>query len=80
MSTISKRGGGVHIRVGGNTQDYAVLVDNIADGSIIEKLSSGDIDNPTNTPPVLYTDDMFYLMGNVSGLTNVQWYLGELFD
>lgn len=80
MTTLSERGGGVHIRVGGNTQDYAVLVDSIPNGSIIEKLDANDIDNPTNTPPVLYTPEMFYLMSNVSSLTKIQWYLGKQFS
>jgi hypothetical protein len=32
----------------------------------------------TQTPAVLYTDELFYLMSNVSALTNVRWYLGRL--
>jgi hypothetical protein len=80
MSTLSQRSGGVHVRVGGNTQDYAVFVESLPDGSIIEKLDSSAINNPTQTPPVLYTADMFYLMGNVSNLAKVQWYLGIPFN
>jgi hypothetical protein len=80
MSNLAARGGGVRVRIGGNTQDYAVYVSSISDGSIIEKLDASAINNPTETPPVLYTVDMFYLMGNVSHLAKVQWYLGIPFN
>lgn len=80
MASLTSRAGGVHIRIGGNTQDYAVYVPSIPDGSIIEKLNASAINNPTETPPVLYTADMFYLMGNVTNLVKVQWYLGIPFN
>ena len=37
MSLINARAGRVHIRVGGNTQDFATLVDSLPDGKAIEK-------------------------------------------
>ena len=37
MSLITDRAGQVVIRVGGNTQDYATMVDSTADGRVIEK-------------------------------------------
>jgi len=76
MSTHAKRSGEVHIRVGGNTQDYATLVDAIPDGRIIEKLNSEVINNPTATPPLLFTRDVFYLMNNITSLVPVKWYMG----
>lgn len=37
MSHIVARAGRVHIRVGGNTQETATLVETLADGKILEK-------------------------------------------
>ena len=93
MSNIAARAGKVQVRVGGNTQDFASLVDTIPDGRILEKNNS-DTSNPvsnhnlshslphshiflqTNTPSTLFTADVLYLLGNVSSLVNVEWYLG----
>lgn len=80
MSALATRSGSVQIRVGGNTQDYATYVDSLPNGVIIGKLNSAAINNPTQTPPILYTADMFYLMNNVSSLVGVQWYLGIPFN
>ena len=44
MELITQRAGSVHIRIGGNTQDYATLVDSLSDGKAIEK----DKENTTN--------------------------------
>lgn len=37
MSIMTERAGSVNVRVGGNTQETAVLVDSLADGAMIEK-------------------------------------------
>ena len=37
MSLIVERAGSVHVRVGGNTQDDAFIVDSLSDGHILEK-------------------------------------------
>jgi len=37
MSNIQQRAGAVVVRVGGNTQETAVLVDSTPDGRILEK-------------------------------------------
>lgn len=37
MSLIAERAGRVHVRVGGNTQDFARMVPSLADGKAIEK-------------------------------------------
>lgn len=37
MGNLAKRGGKVQIRIGGNTQETAVLVDSLEDGKAIEK-------------------------------------------
>lgn len=74
MATIRDRAGHVRVRVGGNTQESAVLVDSLADGKMIEK--GVDVSNPTLTPPLVYTREVMYLMANISQLVGVQWYLG----
>jgi len=76
MSTLASRGGEVHVRIGGNTQDYATLVDSIDQGRVIEKLSD-DLGNPTDTPPLIYTRGLFYMMSNISNFVPVKWYLGQ---
>lgn len=45
MSIISQRAGRVNIRVGGNTQETATLVDSLADGKALEK-DKEDTSNP----------------------------------
>lgn len=45
MALIADRAGEVQVRVGGNTQDYAKLVDTIPDGRILEK-EIVDTNNP----------------------------------
>lgn len=45
MANIKQRAGGVHIRVGGNTQETASLVDSIEGGKAIAK-DKGDVTNP----------------------------------
>ena len=37
MSLLAERAGGVHIRVGGNTQEFAYVVDSLPDGKMMEK-------------------------------------------
>jgi hypothetical protein len=40
MANIRERAGGVHVRLSGNTQDYATLVDSTPDGAALEKYHS----------------------------------------
>lgn len=79
MVNIIQRAGAVHIRLGGNTQDFAYYVESIQDGHALGK-EHIELRNPTDTPAVLYTKDLFYLMGNISSLVNVRWYLGIPFN
>ena len=76
MATLASRSGEVHIRVGGNTQDYATLVDSLSQGDVIQKLSV-DPNNPTSTPTLLFTRDLLYMMNNISNFVPVKWYLGQ---
>lgn len=79
MSNIVERGGEVRVRLGGNTQDFAWMVDSLSDGKILEKDLNG-VSNPTQTPPLVFTPDVMYMMRNISALTNVRWYLGIPFN
>lgn len=49
MANIRDRCGAVHIRVGGNTQEYATLVDSLPDGEILQKSISA-VNNPVRCP------------------------------
>ncbi|KAH9850236.1 hypothetical protein C2E23DRAFT_896579 [Lenzites betulinus] len=79
MALLVERGGAVHVRVGGNTQETAFMVDSFPDGKIMEK-DKEDATNPTSTPVLAYTVDLLYMLGNVSSLVNVKWYLGIPFN
>lgn len=76
MSTLASRAGEVHIRVGGNTQDYATLVDFLDNGNVIHKLEAV-ANNPTSTPILMFTRDLLYMMNNISSFVPVKWYLGQ---
>ncbi len=75
MANIKARAGWVQVRVGGNSQESAQFVPSLPNGTILSKDVS-NLFNPTGTPPLTYSQDMFYLMGNISALTNIRWYLG----
>ena len=45
MALIADRAGEVQVRVGGNTQETAFVVDSLADGKMIEK-DKEDASNP----------------------------------
>ncbi|EIN05136.1 hypothetical protein PUNSTDRAFT_107422 [Punctularia strigosozonata HHB-11173 SS5] len=79
MSNIRQRAGHVRIRVGGNTQETATLVDSLADGKILEK-DEDNLTNPTDTPPLVFTPDVLYMLNNISALVNTKWYLGVPFN
>ena len=48
MALLADRSGEVIIRVGGNTQDYATMVDTIGDGKVIGKQGI-DPNNPVGS-------------------------------
>ncbi|OCH90122.1 hypothetical protein OBBRIDRAFT_793583 [Obba rivulosa] len=79
MALVAERGGSVRIRVGGNTQETATVVPSLADGKMIEK-DKEDSSNPTETPTLLLTPELMYMMNNISALVNVKWYLGIPFN
>lgn len=75
MANIQQRAGSVRIRVGGNTQEVAKLVDQLPENRILQKNLTG-IFGTTNTPPLDFTRELLYMMGNISSLVNVGWFLG----
>ncbi|GLB44465.1 putative glycosyl hydrolase family 79 C-terminal beta domain [Lyophyllum shimeji] len=79
MANLQQRSGRINIRVGGNTQEAAVLVDSTPDGRILEKDIAG-ASNPTQTPPLVFTPDLLYMMRNISNFVNVRWFLGVPFN
>ncbi|KAN0136518.1 hypothetical protein V8E53_005565 [Lactarius tabidus] len=78
MANIKQRAGWAQVRIGGNTQETAELVQSLPNGTILAKDLSNTF-NPTGTPPLAYTTDLLYLMSNISSLTNTHWYLGVPF-
>ena len=78
MANIVERAGWVQVRVGGNSQESAELVASLPNGTVIAK-DLGNTSDPGVTPPLKYTTDLLQMMENISGLTNVRWYLGWFF-
>ena len=58
MANLQQRGGQVLIRVGGNTQETAVLVPSTPDGLIIEKDLAGATNPVCVFPPFNYEDSL----------------------
>ncbi|KAF8838073.1 glycoside hydrolase family 79 protein [Paxillus ammoniavirescens] len=79
MANLRERAGSVHVRLGGNTQDYATLVSSTPDGAALEKYYDKE-SNPTDTPPLIFTSEIIKMMAGISALTNVRWYLGVPFN
>ncbi|KAJ6548770.1 hypothetical protein B0H19DRAFT_1221069 [Mycena capillaripes] len=77
MANIQQRAGSVMIRVGGNTQESAKLVDDgiIPDGRVLMKNLTG-VTGTTQTPPLEFSRDLLYMMRNISSFVNVHWFLG----
>ncbi|KAJ7865658.1 glycoside hydrolase family 79 protein, partial [Mycena olivaceomarginata] len=77
MSNLQARGGSVRVRIGGNTQETAAMVEKLPDGKMMEK-KNGSAEYPLQMfqPPLLYTPEVVYMMANISSLVNVEWYLG----
>ncbi|KAJ7661951.1 glycoside hydrolase family 79 protein [Mycena polygramma] len=77
MANIQQRAGSVRVRVGGNSQESAALVAaaDIPNGKILQKNLTG-VTGTTQTPPLEYSEDLLYMMANISSLVNVNWFLG----
>ncbi|KAG8908805.1 hypothetical protein FRB99_003043 [Tulasnella sp. 403] len=75
-AVLESRAGGVTIRVGGNTQDKAILnIDGNPSGKTIDKYKGTDA-SPTETPDVHFTLDLFKAMAAITNLVKVQWFFG----
>ncbi|KIM82034.1 glycoside hydrolase family 79 protein [Piloderma croceum F 1598] len=75
MAAFKQRGGSPRIRVGGNTQETAWMVDSIPGGKVLIK-SKGNSSNPTQTPALMLSPELLYMMNNISNLVGVKWFLG----
>jgi hypothetical protein len=77
MANIQHRAGSVMVRVGGNTQESAKLVEDgvIPDGRVLTKNLTG-VTGTTQTPPLEFSRDLLYMMRNISSFVNVHWFLG----
>ncbi|TBU60016.1 hypothetical protein BD310DRAFT_976178 [Dichomitus squalens] len=78
LATLADRANNVRIRVGGDTQEMASLVDGLPHNAMVANVNSainGSI-NMGQTPTLEYTSELLYLLANVSSLVNVKWFLG----
>ncbi|KAJ7634934.1 glycoside hydrolase family 79 protein [Roridomyces roridus] len=79
LSNIAQRAGAIHIRIGGNTQELAYYVPTLPNDHAISK-EKADSNNPTQTPAVIYTTDLFHVMSNISAFAGAKWYIGVPFN
>ncbi|KAG8962821.1 hypothetical protein FRC03_003721 [Tulasnella sp. 419] len=75
LAALQQRGGGVTIRVGGNTQDRATMQDSLPDGGIIQKFKDATL-GPTATPEVHFTTELLRMMSVVADTLNVKFFFG----
>ncbi|KIL64296.1 glycoside hydrolase family 79 protein, partial [Amanita muscaria Koide BX008] len=76
MANLVRRLGRVNIRVGGNTQETAVLVQNTRTGKLLQKDHNNTL-GMTNSPPIHYKENLLYI---ISSFLNVRWFLGIPFN
>ncbi|KAI5121572.1 hypothetical protein M0805_000752 [Coniferiporia weirii] len=80
MSTLTSRAGTLFIRIGGNSQDKAVVVPGgLPDGAAIEKTDLNE-QSTTFTPDLLISPGLLYAMANISTLLPIKWFLGVPFN
>ncbi|KAI0742960.1 hypothetical protein C8Q80DRAFT_1109278 [Daedaleopsis nitida] len=82
LATVADRAGGVRIRIGGNTQETATLVDRLPNNAMIgkDKVVTGGASRTVQTPTLEYTAELLNLLSHVSSLVNAKWYLGIPFN
>ncbi|KAH7103897.1 hypothetical protein BKA62DRAFT_828089 [Auriculariales sp. MPI-PUGE-AT-0066] len=76
MSTLKERGGNPVLRLGGNSQEKAYLVDEIDGGRHATERQLFGARTPTNTPTLLYTKGIFEAMREASDLLGIEWFIG----
>ncbi|KZV91536.1 hypothetical protein EXIGLDRAFT_719226 [Exidia glandulosa HHB12029] len=75
MSVLKERAGPPILRLGGNTQEKAKLLDVLPNGGSIDKIAIGPT-GYTNTPTLLYTLDVLKALRETSELLGIKWWLG----
>ncbi|KAF8604933.1 glycoside hydrolase family 79 protein [Ceratobasidium sp. AG-I] len=76
---VANRAGSVRVRVGGNTQESAVLrPDGFPDGKILIK--TGESQTTTVTPHVEFAPDLVKMLANVASLVKTEIFLGLNFN
>ncbi|EJD44078.1 hypothetical protein AURDEDRAFT_88289 [Auricularia subglabra TFB-10046 SS5] len=81
MSTLKQRSGSPIIRLGGNTQEKAVLLDpGSLPGNVTLLKSQHGPTGVTLTPTVHFTLDILYNLGNITNLLDVKWWMGIPFN
>ncbi|KAH7106564.1 hypothetical protein BKA62DRAFT_299249 [Auriculariales sp. MPI-PUGE-AT-0066] len=75
MSTLKDRGGSPVLRLGGNSQEKAYLVDSLPGGvaSLRESIGPSGF---TNTPTLVYTKGIVEAMRQASDLLGITWFMG----
>ncbi|KAF8699112.1 Glycoside hydrolase family 79 protein, partial [Rhizoctonia solani] len=76
MSALKARAGKVSIRVGGNTQEAAVMFpEGFNTGYVIQKFRRPG-STPTETPLIYFSPELIYSMKNISSLIPTEYYFG----
>ncbi|KZV96759.1 hypothetical protein EXIGLDRAFT_765001 [Exidia glandulosa HHB12029] len=75
MSNVKERAGPPVLRVGGNTQEKAILVDSLNGGAATKKVAIGPT-SFTNTPTLIFTLGILEAMRAASDILGIQWFLG----
>ncbi|KZV79252.1 hypothetical protein EXIGLDRAFT_476338 [Exidia glandulosa HHB12029] len=78
ISTMKERGGPPVLRLGGNTQEKAKLVDSLPGGAATGKINGKEAGptGATNTPTLLYTKGILEALRASSDLLGIHWFLG----
>lgn len=79
IQNLHARAGKVAIRVGGNSQEQATLIPAWAplEGPTINKTANPvQVPGFTSSPLLTISEDLIYLMNNISSLVDVEWYWG----
>ncbi|KZW02482.1 glycoside hydrolase family 79 protein [Exidia glandulosa HHB12029] len=75
MATVKERAGPPVLRMGGNSQEKAGLVDQLPGGASVAKFAIGPT-GFTNTPTLSYTIDLIKALRAASDLLQIKWFVG----
>ncbi|EJD50973.1 hypothetical protein AURDEDRAFT_160114 [Auricularia subglabra TFB-10046 SS5] len=83
MSTVKERGGAPVLRLGGNTQEKAQMVDDmtglvegVSSDAVIGKLNGVGPSGVTETPTMFYKVSILEALRESSNILGIQWFLG----